>query len=293
MKILKIEEKYNNKKLIDVLLSNYSGLSTSTIYKALRKKDIRINNKRISENCFVKSGDELKIFIADDLFEKKLDIPIIYEDENIVVFNKPINLETTGDNSLTSYAKQLYSLHENTYIEPCHRLDRNTSGVILFARNIESKKIILNCFKNHQIEKHYICVTSGIPKSKHKKLQAYLFKDSKKSMVYISDIPKQGYQKIITSYNVQKVSQSKNLALLDITLETGRTHQIRAHLAHIGIPILGDGKYGNNKINKSYGQKIQCLSSYSITLHFAESSMLYYLNNKTIKQSQTPFINLL
>ena len=293
MKIISIEEKYNNKKLIDVLLSYFPGLSSSTIDKALRKKDIRINDKRISENCVLKLGDEVKIFIADNLLEKKIDIPVIYEDENIVAFNKPTNLETTGDNSLTSCVKQLYNAKNTPYIEPCHRLDRNTSGIILFAKNPESEQALLEAFKNHTIEKHYVCVTYGIPHSKSKKLQAYLFKDSKKALVYISDVQKQGYQKILTSYSLVKKNENKNLSLLDVTLETGRTHQIRAHLAHIGLPILGDGKYGNNQINKSYGQKIQCLSSYSIKFHFKEGSILYYLNDKTIKQHEIPFTNLI
>ena len=256
----------------------------------VRKKDIRINDKRISENCVLKLGDEVKIFIADNLLERKLDVPIIYEDENIVAFNKPINLETTGDNSLTTYAKQLY---KNSYIEPCHRLDRNTSGIILFAKNLESEQILLSAFKNHAIEKHYVCVTYGIPNCKSKRLQAYLFKDSKKSIVYISDVPKHGYQKIVTSYSLLKKNDNKKLSLLDVTLETGRTHQIRAHLSHIDLPIIGDGKYGNNQINKSFGQKTQCLSSYSVKFHFEENSKLYYLNNKTLKQNQIPFTNLI
>lgn len=293
MKILKVPQKYNNKKIINFLLDSFNGLSSSTIYKALRKKDIKINDKRISDNCLLRTGDEIKIYITDDLLENNLDIPIVYQDDNIVVFNKPIGLEVTGESSLSSYAKKIFAKTENEFIEPCHRLDRNTSGIVLFARNKQSLDVLLNAFKNHLIEKHYTCVVYGIPQKKSNRLEAFLFKDSKKSIVYISDSPKQGYQKIITSYKVIKSNTEKKLSLLDITLETGKTHQIRAHLAHIGYPILGDGKYGVNKINKEFKQKTQALSSYSIKFKFKENNILSYLNEKTIKQSQIPFSKFL
>lgn len=289
MKILKVTEKYNNKKLINFLQDNFSNLKTSTIYKTLRKKDIKINDKRISENYVLKTGDELKIYIADDLLFSQKDIPIIYEDENIVVFDKPIEIEVTGENSLTSYAQKKYGAKAN----PCHRLDRNTSGLVLFAKNNNSLNELLNAFKNHTIEKHYICLVVGIPHKDYEKLEAYLFKDAKKSLVYISNKQMPGYQKIITHYKVLKKNLDKNISLLDVQLETGKTHQIRAHLAYIGHPIIGDGKYGLNKINKDFKQKTQLLSSYSFSFNLDSSSKLSYLNNLTIKQKKLPFSNLI
>lgn len=289
MKILIVTEKFNNKKLIDFLQNNYNALSISTIYKTLRKKDIKLNGKRISENCLLRTGDEIKIYIADEILEPKIDIPVIYEDENIIVFDKPCGLEVTGDDSLTTYAKEKFK----PFVEPCHRLDRNTSGLVLFAKNLGSLDIILDAFKNHLIEKHYITLVYGIPKKNYQKLESYLFKDSKKSLVYISDKPLQKYQKIITHYNVLKKNVEKNVSILDVTLETGRTHQIRAHLAHIGLPIIGDGKYGINKINKNFKQKVQLLSSYSLSFKFTKNNMLYYLNNVTISKNTIPFENFI
>lgn len=292
MKNLIVTDKYNNKKLMNFLLDNFDGLTTSIFYKTLRKKDIKINDKRISENCLLRTGDDVKIYVADDFLYKKLDIPIVYQDNNIVIFNKPQSIEVTGENSLTDYAKKLFSNDANTFIEPCHRLDRNTSGLVLFARDKSSLDELLLAFKNHLIEKHYICAVYGIPKKKTQRLEAFLFKDSKKSQVYISDQPQKGYQKIITSYKLIKTNPQKNISLLDIQLETGKTHQIRAHLAYINLPILGDGKYGINKINKEFSLSKQQLSSYSLSFHLPLNSNLSYLNEKIFKQSKMPFTYL-
>ena len=287
MKKIIVNKKYNEKKLSQFLFDSFDGLTNNTFNKALRKKDIRINDVRVSENKTIYEGDEIKVYIVDDLLYKKdacKQIEIVYEDDNIVVFNKPANIEVTGENSLETFAENLY---KNKFIKPCHRLDRNTTGLVLFAKNKESLDILLEMFKNHDIEKHYRCVVVGIPKTENKVLEAYLFKDNKKSMVYISDTPKTGYRKIITSYKVIKKDFDNNLATLDVELHTGRTHQIRAHLAHIGHPILGDGKYGVNSVNKKFKVKYQQLCSYSLKFRFnGNRNMLDYLDNKVVELTQ-------
>lgn len=239
MKTLIVPKKYNEKKLNKFLLDSFNGLSQNTLFKAYRKKDIIVNDKRISENITVYENDKITIYITDDFLYKKVDFEIIYEDNNIVLVNKPCGIEIQGENSLTSLLKQ-----NNNYVflEPCHRLDRNTTGIVLFSKNKEALEILLSKFKNKEIDKFYKCLVYGIPKEKSKTLEAYLFKDTKKSLVYISDTFKKGYQKIITSYKVLKEDKTNNISLLEIKLETGRTHQIRAHLSHIGYPILGDRK---------------------------------------------------
>ncbi len=290
MKELRVNKKYDGKKLSKFLFDNFNGLTNNTFNKALRKKDVKINGTRISENKTIYEGDEIKVYIVDDLLYKKEKIPeieIVYEDSNIVVFNKPVNVEVTGENSLETYATSMF---QNQFIKPCHRLDRNTTGLVLFAKNKESLEILLDMFRKHRIKKHYRCIVIGIPKVEKGTLEAYLFKDTKKSMVYISDVPKTGYRKILTSYKIVKVDKKNNLAVLDVELHTGRTHQIRAHLAHIGYPILGDGKYGVNTVNKKFNTLYQQLCSYSLEFNSEnEKNKLHYLNGKIIKLNHLNF----
>lgn len=287
MKILTVTKNYNGKKLNDFLFDNFNGLTKNTIYKALRKKDIRINDIRVSENTTIYEGDEIKVYIVDELLYKTNKIEIIYEDSNIVIFNKPAGIEVTGENSLQTYVKNLYS---NQFIEPCHRLDRNTIGLVLFAKNKMSLEILLDKFRKQQITKHYRCIVVGVPKIEKQTLESYLFKDTKKSLVYISDIPKTGYRKIVTTYQILKKDYEKSLSLLDVELHTGRTHQIRAHLAHFGHPILGDGKYGINNVNKKFKVKNQQLCSYSIEFDFDNSqNQLSYLDKRKIELNKNPF----
>lgn len=282
MRELIVNKKYDGKKLNTFLLDTFNGLSLNTFYKALRKKDIRVNNMRISENIILHTGDQLKVYISDEQLNNsinKIKPDIVYEDEHICIINKPIGIEVTGNNSLTSILENNYN-----FISPCHRLDRNTTGLVLFAKDEASLKVLLDKFKNHEIEKHYLAKVYGILSIKQDILTAYLFKDAKKSLVYISNNPKKGYEKIVTSYKVIEENKKENTSILDINLHTGKTHQIRAHLAHIGHPIIGDGKYGNNQINKKFGYKEQQLCSYSLTFSFkTDSGILNYLNNKTIK----------
>ena len=300
MKTININEKNNGKKLNNILQREFPALSLNTIYKALRKKDIRVNDVRINENITLHTGDVVKVFIADEfLFANKsnittfanssyssVNIPVIYEDDNILIVDKPAEIEVTGDNSLTTILSAKYGFT----VYPCHRLDRNTTGLTLFAKNKQSEQILFDKFKNHEIEKHYFCRVYGIPTKKHAILNDYLFKDTKKSKVYICSSHKKGYQNISTEYFVLSSNKSENTSILEVILHTGRTHQIRAHLAYIGYPIIGDGKYGNNDINKKFKCKTQNLCSYKMKFKFIHPSQhLEYLNGKEFEKTNVQF----
>ena len=280
MKKLIVTKKYNGKKLNKFLLDTLKNLSSNLFYKTLRKKDIRINGKRISENVIIHENDEVLIYIDDNLLTPSLDLDIFFEDNNILILNKPYNLEVTGENSLTSLVHQRYSTNSFKPM-PCHRIDRNTTGLVLFAKNDDALKILLDKFKNHEIEKHYLALVYGVPQDIKKRCEAYLFKDNKKCRVYISNDFKKGYQKIVTTYQVLE-KYDNNSSLLDVEIETGRTHQIRAHLAYLGFPIVGDGKYGLNDVNKLFGKKYQMLCSYILKFDFkTDSGFLDYLNGQS------------
>jgi len=282
MKKLNVPEKYNGKRLSKFILDIFPHLSPNMLYKALRQKDIKIDGARTNKDCTISEGSEILVYIADELLCPTPELNIVFEDENILIIDKPANLEVTGEDSLTSIVHSKYSDCEFLPM-PCHRLDRNTTGLVLFAKNELALNILLDKFKNHEICKKYHALVYGIPKVKKARLESFLFKDNKKSLVYISDDFKIGYLKIITSYSVLK-EYDNNSALLEVEIETGRTHQIRAHLAHIGHPIIGDGKYGINSVNKDFGFKFQQLTAYELKFIFkTDSGILNYLNGKAFK----------
>ena len=282
MKEIIVSKRYHEKKLNKVILEELSNINYPTFCKLLRQKDIKINGKRINKDILVYENDKIEIYLPKEVEDVKMELDIVYEDENILVINKPVNIEVTGTNSLTEIINKQYTNCEFKP-QPCHRIDRNTTGLVMFAKNEKALRILLEKFKKHEIEKHYLALVYGIPEKKEERLEAYLFKDNKKAQVYISDIFKKGYQKIITKYTVLE-KRKNNTALLDVEIETGRTHQIRAHLAYIGYPIIGDGKYGKNEINKQLGKKYQMLCSYKLKFHFqSESGILAYLKGKEIE----------
>lgn len=258
--------------LSDAILEN-TELGYYRVQKIIKNRSVKINGVRVGVDMNVNSGDVVYAYLPD---REKDSIEVVYRDENILVVNKNAGIEVEGPDSLT---ERINNILTDDVAVPVHRLDRNTMGLVVYALNKTAEKELLNSFKVREIDKTYNCIVVGTPKQHSAKLKAFLFKDAKKSMVYISPTQKQGYLPIETHYQVLKTMGE--LSLLEVKLVTGRTHQIRAHLAFLKMPILGDGKYGYNKVNRRYRVKTQLLCCTKITFHFKQGT-LKYLDGKSV-----------
>ncbi|MBQ6066197.1 MAG: RluA family pseudouridine synthase [Clostridia bacterium] len=282
------------------------SLPQSLMYKYLRTKRIKLNGKKAEISVRLSEGDVVDMYVNDEFFTEKDEkfsflgagktLDILYEDDNIMALNKKVGLLSHPDEGeyvdtlITRVQRYLYEKGEydpknEASFAPAlaNRIDRNTGGIVLAAKNAESLRILNEKIKNREIEKRYLCVTVGIPPKKADTLEGYLVKDEKTNTVKVLDRPAPGGKAIRTSYRVQKTGNG--LALLEVELHTGRTHQIRAQMAAIGCPLLGDGKYGANALNKQYGgYKKQCLYSYKTTFTFTtDAGILNYLKGKTVE----------
>ncbi len=262
----------NKQLLSDAILEN-TDLGYYRIQKLIKNRSVKINGVRVGQDMNVNIGDVVYVYLPD---REKNSIEVVYRDDNILVVNKTAGIEVVGEDSLT---ERINNILVDDVAVPVHRLDRNTMGLVVFALNKNAEKELLDSFKVREIDKTYNCVVVGVPKPNNAKLKAFLFKDAKKSMAYISPTPKQGYLPIETHYQLLKTMGE--LSLLEVKLITGRTHQIRAHLAYLKMPILGDGKYGYNKVNRRYRVKTQLLCCTKITFHFKQGS-LKYLDGKSV-----------
>ena len=261
---LVVDEEQNLKEFTE---NHYAQASFAWNY-LLKNKEIRVNGKRVDKDVRVYKGDEICYYLTPKQAEK-VAFSNVYEDENVLIVDKE-----SGVNSEAVFA----ALARDGEYYFIHRLDRNTKGLLVFAKNVCAEKALLSAFREKQVEKRYQALCFGRFPKRADVITAYLKKDATRALVRIYDAPTKGTEKIITEYTVLE-EFADGITLVEIVLHTGKTHQIRAHLAHIGCSIVGDMKYGDNAKNKEYQVSRQCLVSKKLAFHLEGN--LSYLNEKT------------
>lgn len=262
-----------SRKLLSDIIAENTDLGYYQVQKVIKNRNVKINKERTGSDCLVDAGNTVYVYLKD---REKDAIEILYKDDNILVVNKPSGVEVQGEDSLTTRVND--SLDDGVAVA-VHRLDRNTMGLVIFAMNKNAERELVESFKSREMDKSYLAVTVGHPKQAAGTLKNFLFKDAKKSLVLVSDTPKQGYLPAESKYRL--VKKMNELSLLEVKPITGRTHQIRVQLAHMGTPILGDGKYGVNGTNRKYRVTTQLLACVKINFHFSKGP-LRYLDGKCV-----------
>ncbi|MBR1457661.1 MAG: RluA family pseudouridine synthase [Oscillospiraceae bacterium] len=287
-------------------------LPESLLQKYIRLKRIKLNGKGAKRDTRLAEGDVLQLYINDEFFEKprednawlKVGTPrlhVVYEDENLLLADKRpgVLCHSAGVwdyNTLIAHIQAYLAQkgewrprEENAFAPAlCNRIDRNTGGIVIAAKNAETLRILNEKIREREIEKYYLCVVQGRPKPPEGRLENYLFKDAQKNRVFVKNAPEPGARTAVTEYRLLR--SAGGLSLGECRLLTGRTHQIRAQMAHAGWPLLGDGKYGSERFNKGYEEKGQALYSYKLVFSFpSDAGILNYLRGREFKVEQVDF----
>ncbi len=302
MKTVIIDKNDAGQRADKFLTKTFPLLPISMMYKYLRQKDIKLNGKRCEISTRLQEGDVLTLYVKDEFLQKGAasydfmnagkELSIVYEDEHILLLNKKVGLLVHPDEhefrDTLIFRVQRY-LYEKGEYQPdseqsfapalVNRIDRNTCGIVIAAKTAVALRILNEKLRTREIEKQYLCLVHGTMEKLEDVLHGYLEKNEEQNRVYISNRQTRGSRTITTGYRVLEAHDG--LSLLEVDLLTGRTHQIRAHLASVGHPLLGDGKYGTNQLNKSSGFTKQALCSYRLKFNFKTSGdELEYLNGR-------------
>ena len=316
MRELVVKKNDANQRLDKFLLKKFKTMTKKMAYMYIRKKCVKVNGKKATPEVMLKENDLLTFYIKDEFFDNiqeenyeflkaPKNLKIIYEDENIILLDKKPGVIVHQDKSyhfdclLLRLQHYLYDNGEyNPKEENCfapalvNRIDRNTGGIVIGAKNAESLRILNQKMKDRELHKFYLCLLINKPKKDNAILSDYLIKNEKTNKVTVLRNEKQGAKKILTKYSV--LETNNNLTLCEVELLTGRTHQIRAHMSSIGCPILGDNKYGNKKLNQKYSLSKQCLYSYKLAFDFTtDSGILSYLDKKDFSTNDIWFMDYL
>ena len=287
-------------------------LPESLLQKYIRLKRIKVNGKGAKRDTRLALGDTLQLYINDEFFERpreensylKVGTPrldIVYEDENILLVDKKpgvlchsagvwdYNTLIANIQAYMAQKGEWRPKEENSFTPAlCNRIDRNTGGIVIAAKNAAALRVLNDKIRDREIEKYYLCAVQGRPKPESGRLENYLFKDADKNQVYVKSKPEPGARTAVTEYRVLRTNGA--LSLVECRLLTGRTHQIRAQMAHAGWPLLGDGKYGVERVNRSYGEKGQALYSYRLEFTFqTDAGCLEYLRGKEFRVKSVDF----
>lgn len=303
MKSFEITKNDANQRLDKFIAKACPTMPQGLMYKYIRLKRIKVNGKRGEISTRLNIGDRVDAYVNDEFFAEiapKYDflssparLNIVYEDENILLADKEQGLIVHPDKNEYRdtligriqhylYQKGEYDPKAENSFKPslANRIDRNTGGIVIAAKNAEALRILCEKIKNREIDKRYLAVIHGVPKHKSQTLEGYLQKNTDKNKVYLSNKKTDNNLTVKTRYNT--LASKNGLSLIEVELITGRTHQIRAHMASIGHPLLGDGKYGKLQNDKKMGFDKQALYSYKLTFDFTtDGGILQYLNGKT------------
>lgn len=296
-----VQKCLNGERIDKVLCKNFKNLSKGAMHKAFRKRDVKVNGVRVKAEERVFEDDEVEVFLKDEILDGVLtgekreevvtnlvrELDVIYEDSNLLVLNKSQGImvhEDDGDEVSVIEVVEFYLRGKCTPML-CHRLDRNTGGLLMIAKNKKAFEFLSEKIKQKKVKKFYTCILNGSLKRAQDELVAYLKKIDSKGRVFVWDNQVKGSLIIKTGYRVLKElsvkEQDLNFSLVQAHLITGRTHQLRAHFAHIGHPILGDGKYGINRMNKRFNVYWQCLWATRLEFDFGkEDEAFSYLDKK-------------